>query len=123
MHFLHSCFSVLVGPYNLEQRLFGCWRELPLEGLSSISDILVYSFAVRRVGRAVLREDHIVHVEVVSPSHWRTRPCNRASGKAEGRDLACWGLTFLPPDTAARLFDYSTNIVEDSQLLSPLLTG
>ena len=68
-----------------------------MEGLSSISDILVYSFAVRRVGRAVLREDHIVHVEGVSPSHWRTRPCNRASGKAEGRDLACWGLTFLPP--------------------------
>ena len=73
-HVLQSFFSVPVGPYDPEQRLFGCHGELPSEGLPMITEIPVASFAVRRFIGAVIREDHIVFVEGVSPSIWHTIP-------------------------------------------------
>ena len=48
-HILHSLFSVLVGPYDPDRRLFGCRGELPAEGLPAITEILVASFCQRRV--------------------------------------------------------------------------
>ena len=80
-HILHSFFSVPVGPYDPDRRLFGCRREVPPEGLPAITEILVTYFAAWRGVSAVLREDHIMHLEGVSPSSWRTTPCERASGK------------------------------------------
>ena len=83
-HILHSLFSVLVGPYNPNRRLFGCRRELPPEGLFTITKIPMASFAALRTISAVSREDHRVHLEVVPPSGWQTMPCERASNKEDG---------------------------------------
>ena len=71
---LQSFFSVPVGMYDPERRLFGCCGELPSEGLPMITEIPVASFAVRRFIGAVIQEDHIVLVEGVSPSIWHTIP-------------------------------------------------
>ena len=114
---LHSFFSVPVGPYHPEQRLFRCRGELPSEGLPEITDIPVASFAVRRVVIIVPREYHIFHVEVVLPSIWRATPCERESGDAERRNLASWGLTLLPPDAAAPLIHVTGKIAEMSKLV------
>ena len=80
-HILHWFFSVPVGPYDPDRRLFGCCGELPPEGLPAITEILVASFAALRVVSAVSREDHRVHLEGVPPSVWQTMPCERASNK------------------------------------------
>ena len=37
-HILHSLFSVPVGPYDPDRRLFGCRGELPEEGLPAITE-------------------------------------------------------------------------------------
>ena len=86
-HILHSSFSVPVRPYKPDLRLFGCCGELPLEGVPTITEVPVDSFAARRVVSAMLREDHIVHLEGFLPSSWRKNLCERASIKAEGRNL------------------------------------
>ena len=86
-HVLHSLFSVPVRPYNPDRRLFGCCGELPSEGLPAITDIPVAPFAVRCIVNAVPWGYHIVHVEGVSTPSWRSTPCERASGKAEGQNL------------------------------------
>ena len=83
---MHSYFSVLVGPYDPERRLFGCRGEIPSEGLPAITDIPVISFAVCPIVRNIPLENHIVHVEGVSTSIWWMKPCNRGIGKAEGRN-------------------------------------
>ena len=100
-HILHSFFSVPVEFYGPDRRLFGCYGELPSEGLPTTTEIPVPSFAVRRGVSAMLWEYHIVHLEGVSPSSWKTTPCEWASSKAEGRNLTCRGITFLPPDVVA----------------------
>ena len=123
MHIIHSFLSVQVGPYATEQRLLAFRVELPSEGLPPIADIPVAFLAVRRAVSAILREDHMVHVEGIPPSYWQTMPCKRARRKENGRDLACRGLTFLPPDAPARLLGAPRNIAEASQLLFPLLAG
>ena len=53
-HVLHSFFSILVGLYDLDRRLFGCCGELPPEGIPAITEIPV--------------DNHIVHLERVLPS-------------------------------------------------------
>ena len=63
----------------------------------------------------------MLHVEGISPSDWQTTPCKRARRKEDGRDLAFWGLTFLPLDATARLLGAPRNMAEVSQLLFPLL--
>ena len=55
-HILHSLTSVPVGPYDPEQKLFGCRRELPAEGIPAITEILVASFAALRAVSAVSRD-------------------------------------------------------------------
>ena len=47
-HILHSLFSVPVGPYDPDRRLFGCRGEIPTEGLPAITEILMASFAALR---------------------------------------------------------------------------
>ena len=76
-HILHSLFSVPVGPYDPDRRLFGCHGELPTEGLPAITEIPVASFVALRAVSAVSREDHRVHLEGVPPSGWQTMPCER----------------------------------------------
>ena len=67
-HIIHSLFSVPVGPYDPYHQLFGCRGELPPEGLPAITDIPVASFLARRGISAVPLDNHIVHMEGVSPS-------------------------------------------------------
>ena len=102
-HILHLIFSVPVGTYEPNRRVFGCRGELPLEGLPAITEISVDSFVARHVISAVLQEYHRVHLEVVPPSVWRMTPYKRASGKGEGRNLSCWGITFSPLDASVPL--------------------
>ena len=54
-HILHLLFSVPVGPYDPDRRLFGCRRELRTEGLPAITEIPVASFAALRAVSAVSR--------------------------------------------------------------------
>ena len=122
-HILHSLFSVPVGPYDPDRRLFGCRGELPPEGLPAITNIPVASFAALRAVSALSREDHRVHLEGPPPSGWRTAPCGRASNKEEGRSLSCQGLTILPPDATASLFHLEGSVGKFSKELFPLLAG
>ena len=66
-HILHSLFSVPVGPYDPYRQIFGCNGELPAEGLTAITEILVASFAALRAVSTVSWEDHQVHLEGVPP--------------------------------------------------------
>ena len=122
-HILHSLFSVLVGLYDPDRRLFGCRGDLPIEGLPAIKEISVASFAALRAVSAVYREDHRVYLEGVPPSGWKTMPYERANHKEDGRTLSCRGLTFLPPDAAAPLFHLEGSVGEFSKQLFPLLAG
>ena len=88
-----------------------------MEDIPAITDIPVVYFSVWRVFIPVSRDHHIVHVEGTLPSIWRSTPCKRASGKAEGRNLTCRGLTFLPPYVAATLVNVEGKIAEVSRLL------
>ena len=120
-HIFHSLFSVLVGPYNPDRRLFGCRGELPPEGLPAITDIPVASFGELRVVSAVSRDDHRVHLEGFLPSVCQKIPCKRAIRKEEGQSLTCRGVTFFPPDAAAPLFYLEGSIGDFSKQLFPLL--
>ena len=66
-HILHSLFSVPVGAYNPNQRLFDCRGELPSEGIPAITKIPVVSFRERRAVGAVSRDDHPVYLEGLPP--------------------------------------------------------
>ena len=125
---LHSLLSVLVGLYSTARRLFASRRELTDEGLPLVLELFAEAFAMRRSVRAVPRADHVSHLEGVAPPDWQSMPCERA-GKLPvgGRDLACRGLTFVPPVWAAWILgrpeDQDLNIVATSRRLFPLLTG
>ena len=122
-HILHLIFSVPVGTYEPNRRVFGCRGELPLEGISAITEISVDSFVARHVISAVLQEYHRVHLEVVPPSVWRMTPYKRASGKGEGRNLSRQGLTFLPPDAFVPLICLKWSMVDFSHKFFPRLAG
>ena len=48
-------------------------------------------------------------------------PCRRATRKEDGRSLSCRGLTFLPPDAAASLFNLEGSVGAFSKEIFPLL--
>ena len=124
VHILHSLLSVPVDLYSTAQRLFEFRGELPHKGLPPVVEFPVDAFGVRRSVRAVLREDHIIHLEGVSPSACQATPYERVGKASEGGcDLACQGLTFVTPDGATRLLNTSCNIAEVGQLLFPILVG
>ena len=83
-HILHLLFSVPVGPYDPDRRLFGCHGELPTEGIPAITEIPVASFVALHAVSAVSREDQQVHLEGVPPSGWQTMPCKRVNHKDDG---------------------------------------
>ena len=120
-HILHSLLSVPVRLYNPDQRLFGCCREFPAEGIPAITNILVGSFAAWRAVSAMSWDDHRVYLEGVFPSGWQRKLCKRASDKGEGQSLSCRGLTFLPPHAAVPLFHLKGSVGEISKLLFPFL--
>ena len=84
---LHSLFSVPVGPYDPDQRLFGCRGNLPPEELPAITEIPVASFGALRSVNAVSRDDHRVHLDGFPPSRWQAMPCERAIIKEEGKSF------------------------------------
>ena len=92
-HILHSLFSVPVGPYDPDRRLFGCRGELSLNGFPAINKILVASFEALYVVSTVSQEDHGLHIEGFRPSGWQTSPCEKAISKEEGKSLSCWVIT------------------------------
>ena len=120
-HILHLLFSILVRPYDPDQRFFGCCGEFPPEVLPAITEIPVASFGARRAVSAMSRDEHQVHLEEYPPSGWHTMPCERESGKGEQEILSCWVLTFLPPDTAAPLFNIKGSVGVFSKELLPVL--
>ena len=120
-HILHSLFSVPVGLYDPDRSLFGCFRELPAEGLPAITKILVASFAARCVFSAVSQDDHRVDLEEPPPYGWKTTPCERASGKGKGQIISCQGINLLPQDAAAPLFPLEGSVGKFSKILFPLL--
>ena len=65
----------------------------------------------------------MVHVEGIPPSDLLTLPCKMVGRKEGDRDLACRGLTFLPPDAAARLLGTPRNIAEASRILFPPMSS
>ena len=86
-------------------------------------EIPVEAFTVWCAMRAVPRDDHVSHLEGVTPLTWKYMPCERlVKLSAGGRDLLCLGITFIPMDVASLLLGRSLNIVEFSQTLSLLLT-
>ena len=109
-HILHSLFSVPVVLYNPDRQLFGCCGEQSPEGIPAITDIPVASFATWRDISTVFLDDHIFYVEGVLPSSWQKMPYERASDKAEGRNLTYWGLTFLSPDEVVLLINAKGNM-------------
>ena len=98
-------------------------RGATLGGLPTITYIPVASYAVWRIVRAMSQEEYIVHQQGVSLSCWRKIPYKRASGKAEGGNLTCRGITFLPPDAAAPLLYLEGNLAEFSRELFPWLVS
>ena len=88
-HILHSLFSVPVGPYDPDRRLFGCRGELSLNGFPAINKILVASFEALRSVINVSRDDHRLHPEGPPPSIWKTMSCKKAIRKGEERSLSC----------------------------------
>ena len=66
MHILHSLFSVPVELYSATRCIFACQGELPNECLPPLVELLVESFAMHRVVRAVPRADHVIHMGGVS---------------------------------------------------------
>ena len=113
----------MVSPYDPNQSFFGCCGELPPEGIPAITKIPVASFEAQRAVSAMSRGDHWVHLEGVSPSGWQMTPCERASGKGEGRSLSCQGLTFLPLYETAPLFNLEESVGMFSKELFPVLSG
>ena len=63
MHPLHLLFSVPVGLYSTAWRIFACRGEPPKKSRPPVVDLPVDAFGVRRYMRAILREDHVSHLE------------------------------------------------------------
>ena len=126
-------FYSQVGLYSTDRRLFACRGELPDEGLPRVVELPAEAFAVCRSVRAITRADHIARTDHIShlggfaPPCWKLMPCERA-GKlsAGGCDLACRGLTFVPPDCTTCILgaeEQDLNIAAVRQGISPLLTS
>ena len=124
VHLLHSLFSFLVGLYSAARQIFACLEELPDKSLPMVVELPVEDFPVQRSVNAVLREDHVSHLEGVISLVWQSMPCKRAVKLSYiGSNLLCQWPTFVPLDVAASLFlGTSLNIVEVVQTLSPLLS-
>ena len=76
-------------------------------------ELPVDAFGLRHSVCAIPREDHVSHLEGVTPSMWQAIPCKTVGEMAEEeRKLAYRGLIFVAPDGAARLFDNAFNITE-----------
>ena len=128
VNLLHSLFSVWVDLYLTIRCLFSCWGELPAKGIPPVVDIPHEAFAGWRSVHAVMQVDHITHLGRISPPDWQTITCKSLTKMAglEYLDLACRGLTFVPPDCASWLLDMEEdgplNILSASKGLLPMLT-
>ena len=111
LHLLHLLFSVPFGLYSMTRRLFTCRVEIHSKVLHIVLDLPMDDFAVRRSVYAVLRADHVSHLEGVTPYVWKSMPCNRSVKLSYGkRDLSCRGMTFVPPDGDSVFLDSTPNI-------------
>ena len=107
----------------MARRVLDFSGELPTEGIPPMRDLPISSFFVQRAISAVLREDHIVHVEGIIPLIWQKMPYERAGGNTEIQDYACQGLTILPPEGNPCRLGLDLNISEESRILFPLLAS
>ena len=102
---MHWLFSVWSDAYSTSRCLFACLGNLPVEGLLLVAEIPHKAFAARLPICAMPRLDHVNNLGGIYSPYWQTRPCKRV-GKTDGAehiDLACRGLTFIPPGCAAWL--------------------
>ena len=83
VHILNSLFSVPVGPNSTERRPLDFSWEIQPKGLPPATEIPIASFVVCRAVCDVLRENHLVHVEIIPPSIWQTIPYTRAGKHVE----------------------------------------
>ena len=121
---LKFLFSVPVGLYSKAWQIFAFRRELTSKGLHPMVELPMDDFGVWRSVCAVPREDHISHLEGVTPSVWQVTPCEKLAKAAEGgSNLACQWLTFVAPDGAAHILGNPHHIAETIQLLFLLLAG
>ena len=74
MHIMNVLLSVPVGLYFMARRLFSCIGELTDEGLPPLSEIMAKSLAVYRAVRAILRAEHMSHLEGVTTLTWNYMP-------------------------------------------------
>ena len=72
VHILNLLFSVPVGPYSTARRIIACRGEPTSEGLPPLVDLPMEDIGVRRSVRAVQREEHISHLEGVTPFMWKS---------------------------------------------------
>ena len=64
-------------------------------------ELTVESFAVWRFIHAVLGDDHMIHLEGVTPLICKYMPCKRAVKLLSGgHNLLCQGMTFAPRTSA-----------------------
>ena len=89
-HLLHSLFSVPSGLYLMARWILSYCGKMLSKGLPPVADLPVGTFRVRRSVRAVLRADHVNHLEGVTPYMWQDTTCKRVGKVAKvGCDLAC----------------------------------
>ena len=71
VNLLQQLFSIPVCLYSMHWQLFACLGELPDEGLNTVVDITMEAFAVRRSVHAMTRDNHMGHLEGVTPPGWK----------------------------------------------------
>ena len=89
-----------------------------------MAEVPVYAFMVRHAVHITSHSDYQVHVEGASPPP----PCCQSmlfemvwKLQEDAKDMACRGLTFVPPDIALCLLVQGANISKAFLLLIPLL--
>ena len=87
VHLMQLLFSVLVGLYSSERKLFYCCRELPRKGIPPVEDMGIDAFEVWRAMHAVMRVDYISHLEGPPPDG-RLTPI-RWQGSYQGEEGGC----------------------------------
>ena len=87
---MHSLFPVPIGLYSMARWLFAFIGDLPDECLPTMEEIPVEAFAVRCNMHAAPRDDHMSHLEGVTPLTWQYMTVKRVVKLSTGVcDFSC----------------------------------
>ena len=67
MHLLHPLFSVPVGLYFPDWRLFACCRDMPYESIPPVVELGIDAFGVSRAVHDLPRLDNAIQIEGTPP--------------------------------------------------------